>query len=241
MHPFWAKDKGWVTAGELSIGDQLESKEGLLWAVDRIEWQQQNTAVYNITVKDFHTFYATSLAILTHNSECIPAYVYLKQVSGKITSTYKGSSPSKILDQELRLVAGLVPDPSSIKTWEAHHLVPANASKVQAARDARNLLTNDFMIDINSAANGMWLPKKPGFPDIQLLDWDNVYVTLSTHNGGHSKKYYEYVYGILENTYSTFGPAGMNLPQNELQDRAVIALNSIRQALMDGTVKIGRH
>ncbi|MFD2330785.1 AHH domain-containing protein [Cohnella sp. GCM10020058] len=43
-------------------------------------------------------------------------------------------------------------------------------------------------IDINSAANGVWLPRKTGLPEVEV---NGVYV--STHNGYRSGDYFEEV------------------------------------------------
>jgi hypothetical protein len=227
LHPFWVKEKGWVNAGELMIGDEFELSNKSLLAVERVDWRQESTAVYNISVNEFHTFYATNLGILTHNASCIPADVYYKQTKDRITAP-KGSNNSKILGEQLQK-AGLYPDPNTIEKWEAHHIVPFKDSRYTTASNARTLLENKFGIDLNSAANGIWLPVQKDVPSFDYIDWDNVLVTLPNHRTVHTPSYYEYVFEELNQVYTNFGPN---------KEKAILALNEIRRGLMDGSIKL---
>ncbi|WP_419761873.1 AHH domain-containing protein [Caldalkalibacillus salinus] len=90
--------------------------------------------------------------------------------------------------------------------WNAHHIVAAGAQD-PAAINSRVLLEK-FDIDFNSAANGIRLPKIKGCSHYNLPDYDGTMLVVATHNGGHTKNYYEYVYRRLSevvkrtNTYT---------------------------------------
>ncbi|WP_194843437.1 S8 family serine peptidase [Paenibacillus sp. B01] len=241
LHPFWIKGKGWVYARDLKPGDELESRTGAFLTVKKIVQASEKITLYNFSVEDFHTYYVSSIGILTHNSTCIPASIYEARVAGKIKSTMTGSTPSEILRKELQS-ANLIPDAAegSISSWQAHHIVPAGASNVKDAKDARDTLVNDFKIDINSAANGIWLPKVKGETFYAMQDWDGVTVQLATHNGGHTTSYYSYVNKKLSDTYLKYGPSGMNLPLADLQREAQLTLQSIRKDLIEGKIAIGK-
>ncbi|WP_202081746.1 AHH domain-containing protein, partial [Caldalkalibacillus salinus] len=79
-----------------------------------------------------------------------------------------------------------------ITGWNAHHIVAAGANN-ELVIESRRILY-DFGVDINSAANGIWLPKVKGYSHYNLPDYDGTMLTVATHNGGHTKNYYEYVY-----------------------------------------------
>lgn len=67
-HSFWIKGKGWVTADELVVGDEIEAEDGSVKPISRIRVSYDSTVnVYNFTVEDYSTYYISSLGLLTHN------------------------------------------------------------------------------------------------------------------------------------------------------------------------------
>lgn len=74
---------------------------------------------------------------------------------------------------------------------------------------------------MNSSANGVFLPKDKGYPYTVIDGY-----TMTTHNGGHSEAYYDYVLKQIE-------------PYANNSEALVTALGRIRQELMDGKLHIG--
>ncbi|MEK8127558.1 S8 family serine peptidase [Paenibacillus filicis] len=236
-HPIWIENKGWVTSSDLQVGDRVLLKDGSTASIDEIEHVYEKVLVYNFTVQDFHTYFIADSGIWVHNTICISLGSYLRESLQRTKAPKKGSSNSKILADELE-GAGLTPDRSTIVEWDAHHLIPATAKR---AKNARDILILGFKIDLNSVANGMWLPKQKGVAKLELIDWDQVKIKLSTHNGGHTHNYYDYVSKKIEDAYNLYGPGpgGANLDEKELVKKGVEVLNEIRTALSNGTLTIG--
>lgn len=72
-HPFYVKDRGFVNAGELLIGDCLISLSKNEAFVERYQTEITETPidVYNIKVEDYHTYYVGARRVLVHNANCI--------------------------------------------------------------------------------------------------------------------------------------------------------------------------
>ena len=70
-HPFYVKDKGFVTAGELKIGDELLDANGNVLLVENfdVELTEKPVTVYNFQVDEFHTYHVGELGVLVHNAE----------------------------------------------------------------------------------------------------------------------------------------------------------------------------
>ena len=63
------KDRGFVDAGELLIGDSLLDVHGNVLLIEdiQIEYPEAPTTVYNFQVEDFHTYHVGGNCILVHN------------------------------------------------------------------------------------------------------------------------------------------------------------------------------
>ena len=68
-HPFYVRDKGWVGAEELKIGDKLELQNGANAFIEAVRHEKlaKPIQVYNFEVEDFHTYYVGSVCVLVHN------------------------------------------------------------------------------------------------------------------------------------------------------------------------------
>ena len=68
-HPFFVKDKGFIFAKDLSVGDILHLSDGALVAISAIaiEKLEKPEATYNFEVADFHTYYVGESEVLVHN------------------------------------------------------------------------------------------------------------------------------------------------------------------------------
>lgn len=69
-HPFWTPDKGWVEAKDLHVGSLLQTEDGRVIDVDRVEKRSGQFEVYNFKVEGFHTYFVSDLGILVHNAGC---------------------------------------------------------------------------------------------------------------------------------------------------------------------------
>ena len=72
-HPYYVKDKGFVSAGALWIGAELIDKNGNVVLVKQLYRENlgdESVKVYNFQVEDYHTYFVGLNTILVHNSNC---------------------------------------------------------------------------------------------------------------------------------------------------------------------------
>ena len=115
----------------------------------------------------------------------------------------RDKTPSEILGGNLE--AAGVPRPPDTA---AHHIVPYGDYRAQHIRD----LLGSFNppIDLNSAANGVFLPSRPGSTAPEAY-----------HPSLHSNEYYDAI--------------NRDLGRINDRDEAINTLNRIRESLLDGT------
>ena len=72
-HPFYVKNRGFVNAGELAIGDELLDSNCNVLLVENfdVELTEEPVKVYNFKVEDFHTYFVGNCKIWVHNSDCV--------------------------------------------------------------------------------------------------------------------------------------------------------------------------
>lgn len=124
------------------------------------------------------------------------------------------SVPSTALKKELNLNGIFAPHSSGYAT---HHIVAVKDSNTYANL-SRKILAS-YNININSAANGVFLPTSKsshGAGDATI------------HTGRHSSKYLKYVYDTLNSAKS----------RGSTIDQMINTLNSLRQKLLDGSLKL---
>ncbi|MDE1461740.1 polymorphic toxin-type HINT domain-containing protein [Spartinivicinus poritis] len=68
-HPFWVIGKGWVDSAKLESGMQIEAFKGKSLEVVSLTEAGRTEDTYNLTVADFHTYYAGEQQAFVHN-EC---------------------------------------------------------------------------------------------------------------------------------------------------------------------------
>lgn len=56
-HPFYVRDKGWLPARELTVGDLLSSHDGQWVEIEILENTDRYETVYNLRVADYHTYF----------------------------------------------------------------------------------------------------------------------------------------------------------------------------------------
>ena len=148
-------------------------------------------------------------------SERINQYDSVKNI---VTSGGGGGSPSQILRENLKN-AGIEPPPYPNA---AHHIVAVDSPKAAASRQ----ILDTYNIDLNSPANGVFLPMK-----------ESKYVSSeSMHSGGHSNSYYKEVFDRLQEIQI----AGKRKRYTDIQIQQLLCteLQEIRSDLLTGKLKI---
>ena len=76
QHPFWVVGKGWVEAGQLAVGDTLQSRDGTEPVISAISERTTSTRVYNFEVEGDHDYYISEAQLLVHN--CVRVWEAIK-------------------------------------------------------------------------------------------------------------------------------------------------------------------
>jgi Pretoxin HINT domain len=71
-HPIWVVDKGGVEPKDLKVGDLLQTEEGRVVDVDKLEKREGEFKVYNFRVEGIPTYFVSELGILVHNNTNCP-------------------------------------------------------------------------------------------------------------------------------------------------------------------------
>lgn len=224
-HPFWVIGKGWVTADELASGDLLETQTGDTVVLESVALSDKESRVFNFEVEGYHTYYVSELGLLTHNTiAACELSNYANVVPNRLSKRTTGGN-STILNAELKAATKIIKE----LYWEAHHIVPAKEPS-KAAKEARDILAS-VNIDINSSANGVYLPpaKLKSSPSTLSLD-DGKYL-VSTHNTDHAEDYFETVRDALL-------PVKKIKDSKEAQLMAIEILNSLRESMLTGQLKL---
>lgn len=71
-HPFYVKEKGWVCAIQLQVGDELCTIEGDVKKVSSIKKErwEEGIFVYNFEVEDWESYFVSGLGVYIHNGKC---------------------------------------------------------------------------------------------------------------------------------------------------------------------------
>ena len=137
-----------------------------------------------------------------------------------LQGTYsKSYSDSDILRAELKK-AGVIPPPY---VNAAHHIVAKNAKE---ARPAQKIMKK-YGIDLNSAANGVFLPYKKN------LTYAN---NATVHIGSHSNDYYKYVNQKLREKVNSIKRARREVSAHDIAE----TLDEVRKGLLDGSIKLNK-
>lgn len=214
-HPFWVIGKGWVTADELAPGDLLETQTGTTVVLESVALSDTLSKVYNFEVEEFHTYYLSEFALLTHNSaEACQLSNYSKIVPKRLTARTTGAQ-STILAGEITKATGL----AKPFNWAAHHIIPYKPSNDVAVK--LHAIMKKHNIDLNSSANGVFLPPAGNKADVLVIDE----FTISTHTGSHGRTYYEDLLKMIE-------------PVQDDADAVLEAIDEMREALLTGQYQL---
>ena len=75
-HEFYVRDKGWIKASELKVGDKLSTKEDIDPTIKNIKIKDYDEyiSVYNMEVEGHHNYLITEDGLLVHNASS-PSYI----------------------------------------------------------------------------------------------------------------------------------------------------------------------
>ena len=101
-HPYYVKDKGFVSAEALWIGAELIDKNGNVVLVEQLYRENlgdESVKVYNFQVDDYHTYFVSEYCILVHNAGDLYSRPsgYRKGVRDKTWNEAKASSPDGVV------------------------------------------------------------------------------------------------------------------------------------------------
>ena len=105
-HPYYVKDKGFVSAESLWIGAELIDKNGDILYVEQIyreKLDNQFKTVYNFKVEDYHTYFVGDSSLLVHNAEYSPTKPRYgeRRISDEEYDELRSQTPSRKVRQKV--------------------------------------------------------------------------------------------------------------------------------------------
>ncbi|MER7415912.1 polymorphic toxin-type HINT domain-containing protein [Micromonospora peucetia] len=162
-HPFWSPERDtWVEAGDLAVGDRLQTSTGGTGTVLATRERTERERVYNLTVDTTHTFYvlAGELDLLVHNTDAgCPVHgpsVLPESTTGKKPPGRCNCDDSKLDDSFPGQRSGTVQRQNDDRTEELKRVIEGRRQRAD--------LTNDVVgevKDLLETATDLWVP--PGF------------------------------------------------------------------------------
>lgn len=205
-HPFFIEGRGWTDAAALQAGDHVESSNGdLIVSGNEDEKHTSGIAVFNFEVEADHTYFVSAAGeanafAWVHNA------CYTNQNPDTDAPQIRGREhDSKVLRRNLEKAGVNAPAPGEDA---AHHIV---AGGDQRAADALAKLQRNG-IDVNEAANGVFLPRYA----------KNASPPSLNHGNLHTDRYHREVSNRINSA-------------SESREALLDVLSSIRQQLTDGS------
>ncbi len=100
-HPFRVKDKGWIPAEELKVGDLLWTSDGHWQEIEGAEKLGIEVRVYNFEVKEVHNYFVSKDEVLAHNLLAACAVNHVN--NGDRPSWRQATRTTLIAEQAVRL------------------------------------------------------------------------------------------------------------------------------------------
>ena len=105
-HPYYVKDKGFVSAESLWIGAELIDKNGNILYVEQVyreKLDNQFKTVYNFKVEDYHTYFVGDCSLLVHNAEYSPTKPRYgeRRISDEEYDELRSQTPSRKVRQKV--------------------------------------------------------------------------------------------------------------------------------------------
>jgi hypothetical protein len=99
-HPFWTLDKGWVEAGDLTVGSLVQTSDGRVVDVDGISSREGRFEVFNFEVEDFHSYFVSDWGVLVHNISCDGNPISVDDALEKAKQFLEPDIPMRFVDSE---------------------------------------------------------------------------------------------------------------------------------------------
>ena len=151
-HPFYVKDRGFVDAGELLVGDSLLDVHGNVLLIEdiQIEYPQEPTTVYNFQVEDFHTYYVGEQFVLVHNAGDIYSRPskFRKGIREKVWNDAKEATPDGVVRDPL---TGAAMDQN--EPWHMGHKPGYEFRKHRASAMERKITREQFINEHNDPSH----------------------------------------------------------------------------------------
>jgi hypothetical protein len=130
-HPFYARGRGWVAAGELRVGDELASHDGQWVAVEDRRDTGEVETVYNLRVADYHTYFVGcdewGFSVWAHNT-------YIDPQTGQPAAPRRNSQITREVEEQL---LGM-----GFSRTEARQLARAGAAEGMNGQGLRNAINS---------------------------------------------------------------------------------------------------
>ncbi|MFF2020637.1 polymorphic toxin-type HINT domain-containing protein [Streptomyces sp. NPDC058171] len=164
-HPFWLPElRKWVDATDLAVGQFLRTSSGTHVQITAIKRWTQQTAVYNLTVADLHTYYvlAGATPVLVHNSNCDLPEGYTSSPALK-GDPYHPDSVAARSQQNRELYAGTVGDRAGALGYRTRipaQKAPFNSHGQVVFSNGKNYITPD--VDGHNVSDGWKMFNRKG-------------------------------------------------------------------------------
>lgn len=96
-------DKGWLEAKDLVVGSLLQTGDGKVVDVDKIEKREGKFEVYNFNVEGIPTYFVSELGILVHNADCGEQFGNAREPHGGIKD-FEQVNGTTIRNPELQIL-----------------------------------------------------------------------------------------------------------------------------------------
>ncbi|WP_423600604.1 polymorphic toxin-type HINT domain-containing protein [Roseateles sp. MS654] len=145
-HPFWVEGQGWVDSAKLRRGMKVPSFNGEQLTVVNVQALGRSGKTFNLTVADFHTFFAGEASAYVHN-QC-PCALAAKE-AGVIANGIRGRASEARVLQEL----GLTKNTTAVSTAEGRSIPDALTKSLSVeVKDVANAsLTRQLRIQTEAA------------------------------------------------------------------------------------------
>jgi hypothetical protein len=169
-HPFYVRERGWVQANELRVGDLLASHDGQWVPVDAVLDTGEYETVYNLRVANYHTYFVGSRAwgfsVWAHNAPC----------TAQAISDLTEGLPAGQAERLARIINGELPGTrAEVEATLAYFARGTTAA--ERATAAAEFLDRFGMVDEVPARPGAPQGPIPDYVDRHINPWraDEVY------------------------------------------------------------------
>jgi hypothetical protein len=155
-HPFYTKERGWVAASDLVVGDEIRDAAGEYGAVEAVYSEQKPQPMYNLTVDEAHTFFVGDGQWLVHNT-CGSYVEYGSTELSRVAQAFRLTLPDDakrggdvaviLTDIDLAKMQGFIDtykldNPAILTEIQGNMLITRNSGKHAHAEDIGMTLLN---------------------------------------------------------------------------------------------------